>query len=67
MDVSVCLKNGCSRRVCSLVRNTGAPGGARTHNLLIRSQALYPLSYGGVFRIIHEIAGVLMVRARRPG
>jgi hypothetical protein len=26
----------------------GAPGGARTHNLLIRSQALYPLSYGGV-------------------
>ena len=27
--------------------NTGAPGGIRTHNLLIRSQALYPLSYGG--------------------
>ncbi len=26
----------------------GAPGGTRTHNLLIRSQALYPLSYGGV-------------------
>lgn len=25
----------------------GAPGGIRTHNLLIRSQALYPLSYGG--------------------
>lgn len=25
---------------------TGAPGGTRTHNLLIRSQTLYPLSYG---------------------
>ncbi len=25
----------------------GAPGEIRTHNLLIRSQALYPLSYGG--------------------
>ena len=32
----------------------GAPGGARTHNLLIRSQALYPLSYGGVLQIITE-------------
>ena len=31
-----------------------APGEARTLNLLIRSQALYPLSYGGVFTIIHE-------------
>jgi hypothetical protein len=26
---------------------SGAPGGTRTHNILIRSQALYPLSYGG--------------------
>jgi hypothetical protein len=25
----------------------GAPGGIRTHNRLIRSQMLYPLSYGG--------------------
>jgi hypothetical protein len=25
----------------------GAPGTIRTRNLLIRSQALYPLSYGG--------------------
>ena len=24
----------------------GAPGGTRTHSLLIRSQRLYPLSYG---------------------
>ena len=31
-----------------------APGEARTLNLLIRSQALYPLSYGGSIRIIHE-------------
>jgi hypothetical protein len=31
-----------------------APGGDRTHNLLIRSQALYPLSYGGMFQIITE-------------
>ena len=30
------------------------PGEARTLNLLIRSQALYPLSYGDVFGIIHE-------------
>ncbi len=33
---------------------TGAPGEARTLNLLIRSQALYPLSYGGSIGIIHE-------------
>ena len=26
----------------------GAPGGIRTHNRLIRSQMLYPLSYGGL-------------------
>ena len=25
----------------------GAPGWTRTHNLLLRRQALYPLSYGG--------------------
>jgi hypothetical protein len=27
----------------------GAPGGIRTPNLLIRSQMLYPLSYGRLF------------------
>ncbi len=27
---------------------SGAPGVTRTRNLLIRSQALYPLSYGGI-------------------
>jgi hypothetical protein len=27
---------------------SGAPGGTRTPNLLIRSQVLYPLSYGRI-------------------
>ena len=30
----------------------GAPGGARTPNLLIRSQMLYPLSYERVLSIL---------------
>ena len=30
----------------------GAPGGTRTPNLLIRSQTLYPLSYGCVVQLI---------------
>ena len=30
-------------------RDCGAPGGIRTPNLLIRSQMLYPLSYGRIF------------------
>ena len=29
-----------------------APGEIRTHNRLIRSQALYPLSYGGGYELI---------------
>ncbi len=33
------------------VGKKGAPGGIRTHNLLIRSQALCPLSYGGVIQL----------------
>ena len=33
----------------------GAPGRSRTHNLLIRSQALYPLSYWGVTAIIPDL------------
>ena len=43
-----------------LIKNKGAPGRSRTHNLLIRSQALYPLSYWGVSAIIpdNEHAGV---------
>ena len=28
------------------MEDSGAPGGIRTPNLLIRSQMLYPLSYG---------------------
>ena len=31
-----------------LVKRLSTPRGIRTHGLLIRSQALYPLSYGGV-------------------
>ena len=40
--------NYCCSRVFSLVRY-GAPEGTRTPNLLIRSQMLYPLSYGRLF------------------
>ena len=29
-------------------KKIGAPGGIRTPNLLIRSQMLYPLSYGRI-------------------
>ena len=39
----------------------GAPGRSRTHNLLIRSQALYPLSYWGVTAIIHDLTDVLLM------
>jgi hypothetical protein len=38
----------CRSVVFSLVRY-GAPEGTRTPNLLIRSQMLYPLSYGRMF------------------
>lgn len=31
-----------------ITARSGAPGGTRTHNLLIRSQTLCPLSYGGI-------------------
>ena len=33
-------------------RYVGAPGGIRTPNLLIRSQMLYPLSYGRLFSFV---------------
>ena len=33
---------------CFSPEPVGAPGGIRTPNLLIRSQMLYPLSYGRV-------------------
>ncbi len=38
----------------------GAPGGNRTPNLLVRSQTLYPLSYG---RLRNSIPG----QSRLPG
>ena len=41
----------------------GAPGGTRTHNLLLRRQALYPLSYGGgTAPIIHPARNDLYSR-----
>ena len=38
----------------------GAPGGIRTHNRLIRSQMLCPLSYEGVFVLYTELSGILI-------
>jgi hypothetical protein len=42
------ILNYCRLRVFPLVRY-GAPEEIRTPNLLIRSQMLYPLSYGRLF------------------
>ncbi len=39
-------KSGPPKRAAVLCLNQSAPGGIRTPNLLIRSQMLYPLSYG---------------------
>jgi hypothetical protein len=39
-------ENGPLPRTVSFCLNQSAPGGIRTPNLLIRSQMLYPLSYG---------------------
>jgi hypothetical protein len=39
-------ENGPLSRTVSFCLNQSAPGGIRTPNLLIRSQMLYPLSYG---------------------
>ena len=55
-----CVKNRqdptTSSGVCGsrYYRLYGAPGGIRTHNLLIRSQALYPLSYGRAYRTFYH-------------
>ena len=45
---------GISESSSRTVEESGAPGEARTLNHQIRSLLLYPLSYGGVSRIIHE-------------
>lgn len=49
----------------------GAPGGIRTHNRLIRSQALCPLSYGGDFvhltRQIYELDALFLPETNRGG
>jgi hypothetical protein len=44
-------------------RDLGRPEGTRTPNLLIRSQVLYPLSYGRMF----SCAGASTDRAEAPG
>src|SRR4030066_1271934 len=45
----------------------GAPGGIRTHNRLIRSQMLCPLSYGGVFVLYTEFSGNFeIIRKNEP-
>jgi hypothetical protein len=50
----------------SLARvNTGAPGGIRTPNLLIRSQMLYPLSHG-CGRLVRQWPPSNTVRVYRP-
>ena len=40
------MRNQTSQEPCLATDDNGAPGGIRTPNLLIRSQMLYPLSYG---------------------
>ena len=42
---------------------SGAPGGTRTHGLLLRRQTLYPLSYG---RTPDEVTSATAVEMRRP-
>ncbi len=46
---------------------TGAPGESRTHNLLIRSQMLYPLSYGRElwFRVSLFVGGLNIQSCRK--
>ena len=44
VDLPVCRPDGKGRIAAAQVRS-GALGGTRTPNLLIRSQMLYPLSY----------------------
>ena len=53
------------------IRASGAPGGTRTHGLLLRRQTLYPLSYGRVYRLrdagwpLGRIAEVRLVRGEQ--
>ena len=47
--VTKARKYGNQRGKTTDPQMSGAPGGIRTPNQLIRSQVLYPLSYGGMF------------------
>jgi hypothetical protein len=48
-----------------LTYDVGAPEGIRTPNLLIRSQMLYPLSYGRIFSFL--AVAVPTTSAEAPG
>jgi hypothetical protein len=52
-ETARCAKRGLT---CG---DTGAPGGIRTPNLLIRSQMLYPLSHGCRLRPAGRSAGLV--------
>ena len=42
--------------------SNGAPGGGRTHNLLLRRETLYPLSYGRRMSCFDSIGGRRSIR-----
>ena len=44
-------REGVMARAHARTRRCGAPGGTRTHGLLLRRQTLYPLSYGRATRL----------------
>jgi hypothetical protein len=48
------------------VSRCGAPEGIRTPNLLIRSQMLYPLSYGRLCSVV-SLCLLLLCRPASPG
>ena len=41
--------NNLNNKKIQIKKKNGTPGGNRTHDHLIRSQMLYPLSYRGVY------------------
>jgi hypothetical protein len=57
------------RQIYEIPPQVGAPGGTRTHNRLIRSQMLCPLSYGGDFVLLthqkHESDALFLPESNR--
>ena len=45
-DAPIATQSKLVRKLVGFAATSGAPGEIRTPNLLIRSQMLYPLSYG---------------------